>query len=366
MWNNSYQGEIVCYLWKGRIALYTLLQALGVGSGDEVILPGFSCVVVPNAILYREAIPVYADIDPKTYNSSVSNIESLITEYTKAIIVQNTFGLSPDLDPIKKLAKERNLALIEDCAHGLGATYKGRPAGTNTDAAFFSTQWSKPISTGLGGMAYVSNEELAEKVAELVRALPSPSLAAQLMLLAQWIVRPLADNPTLYYTLVRVYRWLTQKMGLSIGSTVGRGLGTTEMPPNYLVGMGGLQKWRLGRELRKVGELVRKRQQVAEYYDEYFSNKSIDIPYRPKYATHPMLRYPIRVPNKAELLKKGHRLRIPIGDWFVSPLHPVKGDLSQWGYQAGQCPEAEKACAEVVNLFTDKPLSRKQLDALFG
>lgn len=78
-----------------------------------------------------------------------------------------------------------------------------------------------------------------------------------------------------------------------------------------------------------------------------------------------MLRYPIRVPNKPGLLENAHRLRIPLGDWFVSPLHPVEGDLSLWGYQAGQCPQAEKACAEVVNLFTDKPLSKTQLDVLF-
>ena len=147
---------------------------------------------------------------------------------------------------------------------------------------------------------------------------------------------------------------------------MGGELNSIEMPDNYLMGMGWIQKRQLLQELEKLNEMVTKRQQVAAYYDAYFSDKDIEIPYRPDYASHAMLRYPIRVPNKAEMLEKAHRHRTPIGDWFVSPLHPVEGDLSQWGYQAGQCPEAEKACAEVINLFTDKALSRKQLGVLFG
>ena len=358
---------MVYYFWKGRVALYTFLQAIGIGveKTDEVILPGFSCVVVPNAILYSGATPIYADIDPCTYNITAQSINPLITDNTRAIIVQNTFGLSPDLDPIVGLARENEIIVIEDCAHGLGAKYKGRPAGINTDAAFFSTQWSKPVSTGLGGMAYVSKGELAENVSKLVQELPAPSFAVQLMLLAQWFIRPFADHPALHYNLLGIYRWLTQKIGLSVGSSVGCELNSIQMPPDYLMGMGSLQKWLLGKELKKLDVIVHRRQQMAHYYDGYFSKTSLAIPDRPDYATHAMLRYPIRVSNKAELLKKARRLHIPIGDWFVSPLHPVEGDLSLWGYQRGQCPEAEKACAEVINLFTDYPLTYKQLSTLF-
>jgi hypothetical protein len=78
-----------------------------------------------------------------------------------------------------------------------------------------------------------------------------------------------------------------------------------------------------------------------------------------------MLRYAVRVPDKETFLAQAKRLHIPVGDWFVSPLHPVIRDLSQWGYQAGQCPLAEQACREVVNLPTDRPLSHRQLTTLF-
>jgi perosamine synthetase len=289
----------------------------------------------------------------------------LITTKTKVIIVQNTFGLSPDLDPILELAKKNNLVVIEDCAHGLGASYKGRPAGTITDASFFSTQWSKPISTGLGGMAYVSNKDIAKRVTDFQNEIPNPSIVEQLMLMAQWIVRPLADHPTFHYKLIDGYRWLTQKVGLSIGSSVGEELDSIMMPRGYLKRMGALPKWHLEREFTKLDAVIKNRQQAAQYYDNYFSSKKNSVPFRPEYASHAMLRYPIRVSNKPEFLENARRKRIPVGDWFVSSLHPVERDLDQWGYQIGSCPEAERACSEVINLFTDNPLTIRQLDVLF-
>lgn len=353
------------FFWKGRVALYALLKAAGLGHGDEVILPGFSCVVVPNAVIYSGATPVYADIDPQTYNSTAETIAPLITSRTRVIITQNTFGLSPDLDAIMALADRHGLWVIEDCAHGLGSRYKGHPAGVNTHAAFFSTQWSKPISTGLGGIAYVRDETLARQVATIANEMPSPGVGEQLLLSFQLLVRPLANSPMLYYPLIELYRYLTQKGGLAVGSSVGGELTTTEMPTGYLKTMGGIQKRRWKRSLLNLPQVVRRRQRVAEYYDSFFASTDIDTPYRPAYAEHSMLRYVIRVPNKVELLSKARQLRIPVGDWFVSPLHPVEGDLAQWGYHSGQCPEAEKACTEVINLLTDQPLPLRKLASLF-
>ena len=92
--------------WKGRVALYALLQAMNVGEGDEVILPAFTCVVVPNAILYLKARPVYVDIDPKTYNIDVEKIEAAITPKTKVLISQNTFGFSSNVEKICEIARQ--------------------------------------------------------------------------------------------------------------------------------------------------------------------------------------------------------------------------------------------------------------------
>ena len=135
----SLGGEVDVFLfWKGRVGLYAILKALDIGPGDEVILPAFTCVVVANAVIYRGATPVYAEIDPKTYNIDPARIEERITEKTKVILAQNTFGLSADLDAIFDVAQAHDLFVIEDCAHGFGGTYKGRLNGTVADAAFFS------------------------------------------------------------------------------------------------------------------------------------------------------------------------------------------------------------------------------------
>lgn len=353
------------FFWKSRIGLYLILKAIGVGPGDEVILPGFTCVVVANAILYLDATPVYADIDPETYNVTAQTIAPLITEKTKVIIVQNTVGLSPDYDPILSLAEQRNIFVVDDCAHGLGSSYKGRPAGTNTHAAFFSTQWSKPISTGLGGVVLVRETKLSTKLEALYASVPVPAFWEQSVLALQVWVRPLADHPVLHYSLVSLYRFITQRIGLSVGSSVGEELDGITMPDGYLKKMGAFQKRDWEKGLRKLEKMTLHRREVAHYYDDYFRMRDMPIPCIPNYAYHSMLRYMLRVKNKPDLLEKARIHHIPLGDWFISPLHPVENNLERWDYRPGNCPEAEKACKETVNLFTERPLSRKQLDILF-
>ena len=132
---NNYKSELANYLnvkeshitlfWKGRVALYALLKSFGISKDDEVILPAFTCVVVPNAILYCDAKPVYVDINPQTLNCDPEEIRKKITPKTKLIIAQNTFGLSSDLDAIMRIANEYHIVVIEDCTHGIGGYYRG-------------------------------------------------------------------------------------------------------------------------------------------------------------------------------------------------------------------------------------------------
>ena len=140
----DYLGVSYAYsFFGGRIGLSAILYALNITEGDEIILPGYTCVVVPNAIIYRGARPVYVDIDPSTFNLDPSKIEEKITERTKAIIIQYTYGLVPNIKPILDIAQKYNLRVIEDCAHALGAEYKGKKLGTFGDAAFFRTSSQK-------------------------------------------------------------------------------------------------------------------------------------------------------------------------------------------------------------------------------
>ena len=133
----------VHFFWKGRVALYALLKGCGVSEGDEVILPAFTCVVVPNAIKYLGAKPIYVDIDKESLGASLESVRGSITSKTKAIICQNTFGLSYQLTEIVALAREKHLVTIEDCTHGFGGFYHSKPNGIFCDASFFSTQWNK-------------------------------------------------------------------------------------------------------------------------------------------------------------------------------------------------------------------------------
>ena len=354
------------YFWRGRVALYAILKALGIGAGDQVVAPGFTCVAVANAIMYTGAEPLYADIEPDTYNVSRATIEPRLTPRVKAVIVQSSFGLSADLDPILALASSAGIPVVEDCAHGLGGSYKGRDNGTVADAAFFSTQWSKPISTGLGGIAFVRDPVLAGRLETMVAGIPAPPLSDQLLLRAQMVARRLGDRPALYYPLVSGYRWLTQKAGLPVGSSSGQELTGTVMPKRFLQRMSDFQRRHWEQEQSGIQAAVARRRAVAARYDGFLSGTGLQAPLQPDYADHSMLRYTVRVDDKPEMLARARRFRLPLGDWFRSPLHSVEGDLGPWRYEPGACPEAERACREAVNLLTDQPLVREDLVRLFA
>lgn len=357
-------SKLAFFFWKGRVALYSILRCIGLRPGDEVIVPGFTCVVVANAIIYLGAKPIYADIDPLSYNINIETVKPLLTSRTRVIVAQNTFGLSPDLDSLLSLAEDRGLFLVEDCAHGLGGSYKSRPAGTVAHASFFSTQWSKPITTGLGGIAITRDKKLAGNMAEFYKSLAKPSACDKTVLALQLILFPLINYPNIHYPLIKLYRFLTQKAGLSVGSSSGDELIRPVMPTNYLKKMSPLQLRLFYKNLEQLEAKVVKRKKAWHLYNKYFNTKT-KILLRNGLAGHSMLRYPLRVRNKNKVLRLAMKYKIPVGEWFISPLHPVRGSLEPWGYKYGMCPQAEKACAEVINLFTDNVLSRKQLDILY-
>ncbi|CAN5394087.1 DegT/DnrJ/EryC1/StrS family aminotransferase [soil metagenome] len=140
--------------------LHLSLAALGVGEGDEVIVPAFTWVATANSAEYMKAKPVFCDIDLETNNIDVSKIEELITDKTKAIIPVHLFGLSADMDKIMDIAKKYKLFIVEDAACGFASYYKGRHVGTIGDTGAFSFHPRKAITTGEGGMITTSSEKL--------------------------------------------------------------------------------------------------------------------------------------------------------------------------------------------------------------
>jgi perosamine synthetase len=147
----------------GRVGLYGILRSLGIGRGDEVLLPAPTHIVVANAIRYTGARPVYVDCELETFNIDFTHAASRVTPRTRALILQHGFGIPVDLDLASDIA-ERGLDLIEDCVHALGSTYQGRPLGTFGKAAFFSTEETKTTSTTMGGMVVTDDHELARSL----------------------------------------------------------------------------------------------------------------------------------------------------------------------------------------------------------
>jgi len=152
---------------SGTAALHMAVEAAQIGPGDEVILPSFTFLATALAVLHNNAVPVFVDIDPDTFNIDPSKIEAKITPRTKAVIAVHLHGLCADIDPIKEICARHNLLLIEDAAQAHGATYKGRKAGTLGDMAIFSVQASKNLPCGEGGFFVTSNDALADRAAQL-------------------------------------------------------------------------------------------------------------------------------------------------------------------------------------------------------
>jgi perosamine synthetase len=146
---------------SGTSGLHLCVRALGIGEGDEVIVPSFSFIAVANAVRYERAIPVFVDVDAETSNLDPEKIEAAITPRTRAILVVHTFGCPADLSPILSIAREHGLLVIEDACEALGAEYEGRKVGPLGGAGVFAFYPNKQITTGEGGMIVTRNSELA-------------------------------------------------------------------------------------------------------------------------------------------------------------------------------------------------------------
>jgi len=148
--------------------LVAAVGAIGIEPGDEVIVTPWTMSATATAILHWNAIPVFADIDPETFNLDPKSVEANITPYTKAIMVADIFGQSADMDALMAIAAKHGLKVISDTAQAPGALYKGKYAGTLADVGGYSLNYHKHIHTGEGGILVTDNDEIAERV-QLIR-----------------------------------------------------------------------------------------------------------------------------------------------------------------------------------------------------
>jgi len=335
--------------WKGRVAMYAILRALGVGEGDEVILPGYTCVMDVNPIKYLGARPAYVDIEPVTYNMDVSLLEAKITPKTKVIVAQHTYGYPCEMDAIMDIASRRGITLIEDCCLALGSTYKGRTCGTFGVASYFSFQWNKPFTTGVGGVATTSDADLAKKIEQVCQEdLRAPPTKAALMLAAQRLVYRAVIYPKTTAYITNLFRWLTKK-GLVVGSS-----STAEFEPkmadDFFMAMSAGQARSGLRQLGKLDRNLAHRREMNDIYDELLRQADWPVAEIPEYMDPVLVRYPVRVADKARAIAEAPSARVELGTWFECPLHPIETPMAMYDYEDGMCPIAEAACREVVNL----------------
>jgi len=365
-----YKKEIASYLeatenqiflyWKGRVALYALLKAMGVGKEDEVILPAFTCVVVSNAIIYLGAKPVYVDIDLETYNARFEDIKKAVTAKTKVIICQNTFGLSSNIEKITTFAKECNIFTIEDCTHGFGGYYNQKPNGSYCDAAFYSTQWNKPFSTGTGGFALINNLKLLEPIQKINQNLISPSFKQRISLKLLYFVRERVLNKHSYWLLVRFYRFLSRH-NLVLGSSSGGEIASVAMPPKYFMELSDTQIKKGIQNLKTLSTVLKLRKENAQIYTEYLMSRNKNhVPFA-LFENHSFLKYPLLVENREEVFHLAENQKVELGDWFNSPLHPVQNGFEKWQLNPACCPNAVFAGKRIINLPMDSKNTTKIL-----
>jgi len=353
--------------WKGRVAMYAILRALGVGEGDEVILPGYTCVMDVNPIIYLGAKPVYVDIEPVTYNIDVRLLDSKITANTKVIVAQHTYGYPCDMDAIMRIAEAHGVAVVEDCCLAMGSKYKGKACGTFGVAAYWSFQWNKPFTTGIGGMATTSDEQLAEAIRDLCkRKLCAPPRKAAFMLAVQRAVYGLLVYPRTTALVTSLFRWMTRK-GLVVGSSSTAEF-LPEMAADFFMGMGAAQARAGVRRLKHIEANIAHRRKMQRLYDQLLSEAGWEVPELPEDINPMLVRYPVRIDDKQQAIADAPKHLVELGTWFECPLHPKETPLDLYGYHNGMCPVAEQACREVVNLpthcRTNTAAARRSVEAI--
>lgn len=297
---------------SGTTALYLALKVYNIGPGDEVILPPNTFIATAEAISICGAIPVFVDIDEKTFNIDPGKIEGAITEKTKAVIPVHLYGQCADIDAVNQIAKKYKLIVIEDACQSHGAEYKKRKAGSLGDIAAFSFYPGKNLGCyGEAGAITTNNNKVAETV------------------------RLLRDH------------------------------GAKEKYHHEIIGsnfrMEALQGAVLFVKIRYLDEWTRLRRKNAKIYNNML-DREIDfiLPFEHKDNKHVYHLYVIRTPNRDTIIEKLRRAGISTGIHYSIPLH-LQRAYSFLGYKLGDFSVAERLSAEILSLPMYPELKKSEI-----
>lgn len=297
---------------SGTDALLCSLMTLGIGPGDEVIVPAFTFFATAGVVHRLGATPVFADIDKGTFNLDPASVERALTPRTRAITAVHMFGQCADMDAINAVARGRGIPVIEDAAQAIGAEYRGRPACSLADIACLSFYPTKNLGGfGEGGMILTSDDELG-RVARQLRN----------------------HGETTRYHHERVggnFRLDTLKAAV------------------LLV------------KLARLDEFTRSRQRNAERYNERFADSPVVTPCVAGHRTHVYHQYTVRVPRRDDLVEFLRGRGVGTGVYYPVPLH-LQQCFSALGYSRGDLPVTEAACEQVVSLPCHPLLATEDVD----
>lgn len=326
----------------GRVALSACIYALNLKPDDEVILPGYTCVVVPNAFHFAGIKTGYSDIELDTYGLDASLIEEKITPKTKVILLHHLYGLvCRDYVKIIKIARKHNLYVIEDCAPSTGAVFKNRKVGNLGDVAIYSTEQSKVFTTIQGGMATTNNDLFAGRLKKYYNQASYPD--------EELIDKQLHSIIINYYSYKDPQRWwkgelvrllYRDKTIVSTTREEEQGIKPAyygrKMPsPIAAIGLN---------QLKKIDNYNQRRRQTAKKWNSWCNSHGYKKPVIVQNSIPVYLRYPVIVePEKKKDTSWAYReLGIYIGVWFVSNIHPST-------MRVNGCPNADRAVKQCIN-----------------
>jgi len=341
--------EAVFLFGTARMGLYSLLVSGHRDDRDEVIVAGYTCVVVTNAIKYAGLQAVYIDVEEETLNIDRKLLSNAVTARTKAIIITHNYGITCEY--VEELKREfPDIMIIEDAAHTFGSTTSaGKKAGTLGDASFFSLEYSKPLTTGMGGIILVNNSDLQQKLEKYYRDLPYFPWLTNFRILISLKMHLFTSSR--YSAFLK--KWLAGALyvtGLLYKSSPGELQG--ERPRHYPVKLAPHMAYLLYRQLVDIKTINKKKGILCSNYRNGMEGiKMIRQYYHEQYN---FVRYPILFDQSVskkqidQIKSAMKRAGIVPGEWFNDVVHP-RGSL-RYCYIDGSCPVGESLSERMINL----------------
>ena len=343
---------------SGRSAFLAILRGLQLEVNKEVLLQAFTCNAASNPIIWAGLKPIYEDVSENDFNIDIKNLKRKLTAQSRALVVQHTFGLPVNLDEVLQFCKENNLLLIEDCAHSLGASYKGKKVGTFGKAAFFSFSRDKVISSVYGGMVVTDDDELAKKIGDYREKIGYSSS----FWIIQQLLHPVLMNrivlPTYSFLgkyLLVLFQWLNI-LSKAVHWKEKRGKRPDYFPrklPNALALLALNQ-------FKKLERFNGHRKEIAQFYFDNLEKSVFILPALPKDREHIFLRFTVRHPNAHQIIMEAWKRNILIGDWYTTAIAPYDTKMEKLEYYPGNCPKAEELAKQTLNLPTHINISKEE------